>query len=68
MLTGSHVALCCVHHGEVRPGEIVEVIPARLTLRLELPHHEHGAVGGKSKIQRTHIKGDKFGDITPSCK
>ena len=41
--TCSHVTLCGVHDGEVGPGEVVEVVPARLTLGVQLPPHEHGA-------------------------
>ena len=37
------MALCGVHDGEVGPGEVVEVVPARLTLGVQLAPHEHGA-------------------------
>ena len=45
--TCSHAALRCVDDGEVCRGEVVDVTPTMLALGLELPDHEHGAVGGR---------------------
>ena len=55
------MALCRVHDGEVGPGEIVEVVPARLTLGLELPLREHGAV---SRRKPMCVEGNEFWEVT----
>ena len=44
------MTLCGVHDGEVGPGEVVEVAPARLTLGVQLPPHEHGAESTEGSV------------------